>query len=76
MVSEATSIKYLCDEFRVIMHGFPPLKIEERQIEEFLKLRCEIIGAIWVETKLSNGKTICGLEPVAYVNDEGTFELI
>lgn len=76
MISEATSIRYLCDEIRVIIHGFPPLKIEERQIEDFLKLGYEIIGAIWVETKLSNGKTICRLEPIAFINDEGMFELI
>lgn len=76
ILREASTLDYLCNEFRVIKRGYPPFEIERHQIEEFFRLGYEIVGTIWVETKLSNGKTICTLKPIAYVNDDGVLELI
>jgi hypothetical protein len=72
----------LCDVFVVedILNDVRYFKDYDDLIEDIsygsLHPTTIVYGAIWVEIKLQNGKTIHKPEPVAILNENGDFELI
>ena len=80
VIAKADTIEELCDEFVIadLLGNEKPILIIKSVVREMMRrtTNTQIYGAIWVEIKLPNGKSVFRLEPVATLNDEGKLCLI
>lgn len=78
----ADTIEELCDEYVIVdkRNNVHYLMIYEDVIDEINNGRIYdedvIYGAIWIEIKLPNGKSVFRLEPVAIMNEDGVLCLL
>ena len=78
-IKEADTIEELCDEIVIkdnLLNENAILLMKEK-INSFNDVHCiTIYGAIWIEIKLQDGKSVYKLEPVAILDEDGKLELI
>lgn len=72
---KSDTLKDLFDEVIMVKQDEKPHQLRDYDDLSEVKDRT-VYGAIWIEMKLSNGKKIYRLEPVAILNEHGSFELL
>lgn len=84
IINKSDIIEELCDEWVVVHKDFHDLHNANthclqslRKYYEINKIEVSIFGAIWVEIKLPDGRSVFELKPVTKpLNDKGELELL